>query len=377
MDNKHPIKAIISGGGTGGHIFPAIAIADAIKAKEPEAEILFVGAKGKMEMEKAPKAGYPIEGLWISGFHRQLTFRNLLFPVKLLGSLAKARRILRRFRPDVVVGVGGFASGPTLEMASRMGIPALIQEQNSYAGVTNRLLGKKVQRICVAYSGMERFFPADRLVKTGNPVRKSLQESTATREEGAAHFGFDPKRPILFVFGGSMGARSINEAMAANAALLREHPEVQVLWQYGKLYEAEFGISEAAQLPNVKAQAFIDEMNLAYAMADVIICRSGALTISELYFAGKPAIFIPSPNVAENHQFKNAMAVVEENAAWLIPDEKASEQIIRKALELLEDEKSKKLLSRNIQKLAMPNAAEHIAGEVFELAGKQAGHGAK
>ena len=222
MDRKETkrsrLRAIISGGGTGGHIFPAIAIADAIRQAEPDAEILFVGAKGKMEMEKVPKAGYPIEGLWISGFHRQLTLRNLLFPLKLASSLWKAWRIIGRFRPDVVVGVGGFASGPLLEVATRRGIPTLIQEQNSYAGVTNRLLARKVNKICVAYPGMERYFPAEKIVLTGNPVRKAIQDNTASRAEGAAYFGFDPERPILFIFGGSLGAKSINEAIAANAA---------------------------------------------------------------------------------------------------------------------------------------------------------------
>ncbi len=361
-------KIIISGGGTGGHIFPAIAIADAIKEKQPDAEILFVGAKGKMEMEKVPKAGYPIEGLWISGFHRQLTLRNLLFPIKLLSSLAKAWRIIGRFRPDVVVGVGGFASGPLLEVASRRGLPTLIQEQNSYAGVTNRLLAKKVDKVCVAYEGMERFFPADKVIFTGNPVRKALQENQATREDGAAYFGLDPGRPILLVFGGSLGARSINRALAANAGLLKAHPDVQLLWQYGALYEEEFGRCETARLPNVKAQAFIDRMGLAYAMADVIICRSGALTISELYFAGKPAIFIPSPNVAEGHQTKNAMALVDAGAAWIVRDEEAGELAVAKALELLGDEEAREKLSRNIRKLAMPNAAARIAEEVLKLA---------
>ena len=361
-------KIIISGGGSGGHIFPAIAIADAIKEKQPDADILFVGAKGKMEMEKVPKAGYPIQGLWISGFHRQLTLRNLLFPLKLLSSLLSAWRIIRRFKPDVVVGVGGFASGPLLEVASRRGFPTLIQEQNSYAGVTNRLLAKKVDKACVAYEGMERFFPADKLVLTGNPVRKALQESQANREEGASHFGLDPKRPILFVFGGSLGARSLNLAMAANAGLLKERPEVQMLWQYGQLYEEQFGQCETARLPNVQARPFIDRMDLAYAMADVIICRSGALTISELCFVGKPAIFIPSPNVAEDHQSKNAQALVDAGAAWVVRDEEAKALAVVKALELLNDEPSRKQLGENIRKLAMPNAAARIAEEVLKLA---------
>lgn len=365
---SHKPKIIISGGGTGGHIFPAIAIADAIKEKQPDADILFVGAKGKMEMEKVPKAGYPIEGLWISGFHRELTLRNMLFPVKLLSSLLASWRIIGRFKPDVVVGVGGFASGPLLEAATRRGIPTLIQEQNSYAGVTNRLLAKKVDKVCVAYPDMERFFPAEKLILTGNPVRKVLQESRATREEGAAHFGLAPERPILLVFGGSLGARSINQAIAANAGLLKGRPDVQLLWQYGALYEEQFGRCETARLPNVKAQAFIGQMGLAYAMADVIICRSGALTVSELYFAGKPAILIPSPNVAEDHQTKNAMALVNAGAAWIVRDEEAGELAIARALELLGNAEAQEQLSSNIRKLAMPGAAARIAGEVLELA---------
>ena len=361
-------KIIISGGGSGGHIFPAIAIADAIKEKQPDAEFLFVGAKGKMEMEKIPKAGYPIEGLWISGFHRQLTLRNLLFPLKLLSSLLKSWSIISWFRPDVVVGVGGFASGPLLEVATRRGIPSLIQEQNSYAGVTNRLLAKKVDKVCVAYPGMERFFPEEKIILAGNPVRKALQESLVSREEGARYFGLDPERPILLVFGGSLGARSINQAMASNVAALKERPDVQMLWQYGQLYEEQFGQCETAHLPNVKAQPFIDRMDLAYAMADVIICRSGALAISELYFAGKPAIFIPSPNVAEDHQTMNAMALVDAGAAWVVRDDEARELAIVKALELLNDKNARTQLSENIRKLAMPDAAARIAGEVLSLA---------
>jgi UDP-N-acetylglucosamine--N-acetylmuramyl-(pentapeptide) pyrophosphoryl-undecaprenol N-acetylglucosamine transferase len=368
---KRPIRAIISGGGTGGHVFPAIAIADAIRAQQPDADILFVGALGKMEMEKVPKAGYPIEGLWISGFQRQLSWRNFLFPFKLLSSLGKAWRIVRRFKPDVAVGVGGYASGPLLEMASRQGIPTLIQEQNSYAGATNRLLAKKVDRICVAYPGMARFFPAEKLVLTGNPVRQVLQENTASREEGAAYFGLDATRPILFVFGGSLGARSINEAMAANTELLRQRPQVQVLWQVGALYRAEFTAGETAQLPNVKAQEFVDRMDLAYAMADLVLCRSGALTISELCFAGKPAVFIPSPNVAEDHQMKNAQALAQAGAAEIIENSQARELLIRKAFALLDDGRRRRELSDNIRKLAMPDAAAHIAHQAIELAGRK------
>lgn len=361
-------RIIISGGGTGGHIFPAIAIADAVKAIAPEADIRFVGAKGKMEMEKVPKAGYPIDGLWISGFQRKLTLRNLSFPLKLINSLWRARSIIRRFRPQVAVGVGGYASGPLLQVANSRGIPTLLQEQNSFPGLTNRLLGGKADRICVAYEGMERFFPAQKLMLTGNPVRAQLQDLQATREEGARHFGFDPGKPILFVFGGSLGAWSINEAMAANAAVLKDRPDIQVLWQVGKLYESRYTGCETAQLPNVKAQAFIDGMDLAYAMADVIIARSGALTISELQFAGKPAIFIPSPNVAEDHQSKNAQALVAKNAALMIPDAEASDRIMKDAIALMDAEERCQMLSANIKKLAQPDAAQRIAREVLRLA---------
>ncbi|MEN0002620.1 MAG: UDP-N-acetylglucosamine--N-acetylmuramyl-(pentapeptide) pyrophosphoryl-undecaprenol N-acetylglucosamine transferase, partial [Bacteroidota bacterium] len=294
---QQQLKVIISGGGTGGHVFPAIAIADAIKAKVPTAKFLFVGAQGKIEMEKVPKAGYQIEGLWISGFQRKLTLRNVLFPIKLGWSLLKAWSIISRFKPDVAVGVGGYASGPTLEVAARKGIPCLIQEQNSFPGITNRLLAKKMQQICVAYEGMERFFPKGKLKNTGNPVREGLKVEERDKAAGAAHFGFDAEKASLFVFGGSLGAKSINEAMAANAAFLKAHPEVHVLWQVGKLYYEEYKACATAQLPNVEIRPFIDRMDLAYQWADLVVCRAGALTISELCLLGQPALLIPSPNV--------------------------------------------------------------------------------
>ena len=332
------VKIIISGGGTGGHVFPAIAIADAIKKINPEADILFVGAKDKIEMEKVPKAGYPIKGLWISGFHRKLTLRNLMFPFKLISSLVKAGYIIRSFMPQVAVGVGGFASGPVLDMATRMGIRTLIQEQNSYAGVTNRLLAKKVNRICVAYDRMEKYFPAEKLVLTGNPVRSDLKVAPADRAKAYEYYGFDPNKRTICVFGGSLGAKSINEAMAANAKLLAQHPEVQVLWQAGKLYLDRFRNCATANLPNVQIRDFIDRMDLAYAMADLVICRAGALTIAELCLLGQPAMLIPSPNVAEDHQSKNALALVDKEAAVLLPDQDAEAEIITRALGLLEDE---------------------------------------
>lgn len=361
-------KIIVSGGGTGGHVFPAIAIANAIQQVRPEAEILFVGAKGKLEMEKVPKAGYPIKGLWISGFHRKSMLRNVLFPFKLLHSIIKAAFVIRGFKPNVVVGVGGFASGPVLEMAARMGVPALIQEQNSYAGATNRLLSKKVQKICVAYPNMERYFPKDKLILTGNPVRKDLVESKGSKAEGLKHFGMDSNKKTIFVFGGSLGAKSINEAIAANAALLRSNENIQVYWQCGKLYVEDFQNCEVAQLPNVKMTAFVDRMDLAYAMADLVICRAGASTISELCQLGKAAILIPSPNVAEDHQTKNAMALVEQDAAILLKDKEAKESIIQLALQIIHDEARLEALSGAIKKMAFSDAAETIAGEVLALA---------
>jgi UDP-N-acetylglucosamine--N-acetylmuramyl-(pentapeptide) pyrophosphoryl-undecaprenol N-acetylglucosamine transferase len=361
------MRVLISGGGTGGHVFPAIAIADAVKAALPGAEFLFVGAQGKLEMEKVPKAGYRIEGLWISGVQRKLTLRNLLVPFKLVASLLKARRLIREFRPDVAVGVGGYASGPTLEMACRMGVPALIQEQNSYAGATNRLLGAKVDRICVAYEGMERYFPAEKIVLTGNPVRDAIRNSRATREEGLAFFDLDPNKKTILLVGGSLGARSLNEAMAQQTALLSENPQVQVLWQCGALYIDRFGECETARLPQVRIMPFIDRMDLSYAAADLIVSRAGALAISELCLAGKPAVLVPSPNVAEDHQTKNALALVQKDAAILVKDAEAAQWIIRKALEILKDTSKANMLGKNILSLAKPRAAEDIAEQILQL----------
>lgn len=362
------MKIIISGGGTGGHIFPAIAIADAVKKRKPEAEILFVGAKGKMEMERVPKAGYPIEGLWISGFQRKLTLQNLAFPFKLVSSLLKARSVLKNFKPDVVIGVGGFASGPTLRMATKLGIPTLIQEQNSYPGITNRLLAAKADKICVAYPGMEKFFPKEKIFLTGNPVRQDLADVTGKKAEAAAHFGFDIDKKTIVLMGGSLGARKLNEAMRENFKLLQKRTDVQVLWQAGKLYVDEFSKCETAQLPDVKIAAFLEKMNLAYALADVLICRAGALTISELCIVGKPAILVPSPNVAEDHQTKNAQALAENEAAFLVEDGEAAEEMIPLALRILQNPALASKLSGNIKKMAKPDAAENIVNEIFSLA---------
>ena len=360
------IKIIISGGGTGGHVFPAIAIANEIKRQRPDAEILFVGAKGKIEMEKVPKAGYPIKGLWISGFHRKLTVRNLMFPFKLISSLFKAFGIIQKFKPDVVIGVGGYASGPTLQVATMKGIPTLIQEQNSFPGVTNRLLAKRVNRICVAYEGMEKFFPKEKIHLTGNPVRQDIVELTDRREEGLEHFGLDKNKKTIFLFGGSLGARTLNDSMAANKDLLEKNKNVQVLWQAGKLYIEEFQKTATAALPHVKILAFIDRMDLAYAMADVVICRAGALAISELCLVGKPAILVPSPNVAEDHQTMNAKALSTQNAAVLVEDKNAK-TMLEQALHMLDNEEVMKKIQANVKSLAQPKAAENIVAEVLSL----------
>lgn len=366
------LKVIISGGGTGGHVFPAIAIADALKEQlGKEVEFLFVGAQGKIEMEKVPKAGYPIESLWISGLHRKLTARNLLFPFKLVGSLVKAGGIIRSFRPDIAVGVGGFASGPVLEVAARMNIPTLIQEQNSYAGLTNRLLAKKVDKICVAYDHMDRYFPAEKLVFTGNPVRKGLEKPKESISEALKYFELEQGKPIIFVFGGSLGAQSINEAMAANAGILAKNPNIQVLWQAGKLYYDRFKNCETAQLPNVKIRAFVDRMDLAYVVADLAVCRAGALTIAELTMVKQAAILIPSPNVAEDHQTKNARALVDKQAAVLVKNEAANELIMRKAIAVLKDKTLLDDLRQNISDLARPDAAQNIARQIIELASEK------
>lgn len=362
------MKIIISGGGTGGHVFPAIAIADAIKKLAPDADILFVGAKGKLEMEKVPAAGYPIEGLWISGFQRKLTWQNLLFPLKLLVSSWKARQIVRRFRPDVAVGVGGYASGPVLNAAGAAGIPTVLQEQNSYPGVTNRILAKKAAKICVAYEGMNQFFPSEKIILTGNPVRTEVfQNLEKKRWDGRRHFGLDTDKPTIFIFGGSLGARTLNETMAAGTQILKDNPQVQVLWQCGRFYYEAFRHCETARLRNVTIQAFIDKMDFAYAAADLVIGRAGALTISELCLVGKPAILVPSPNVAEDHQTKNALALVEQDAALMVKDSESKDRMLWTALEVLKNEGLSKRLGANILKLAKPNAAEAIAKEVLKL----------
>jgi UDP-N-acetylglucosamine--N-acetylmuramyl-(pentapeptide) pyrophosphoryl-undecaprenol N-acetylglucosamine transferase len=364
---QQSLRVLISGGGTGGHVFPAIAIADAIRALSPEASIRFVGAKGKIEMEKVPQAGYPIDGLWISGFQRSLSLRNLLFPVKLMLSLWKAYRLVQRFKPQLVIGVGGYASGPVLEVATRLRIPTLIQEQNSYAGVTNRLLAHKVSKICVAYPGMERFFPADRIIFTGNPVRKDILANEADKATAAAEFRLNPEMLTIFISGGSLGALSLNEAMEASATLISSHPDIQIIWQSGKAYHERFAACATASLPNVRLLPFISRMDLAYTLADVVISRAGALTISELCLAGKAAVLIPSPNVAEDHQTQNARSLADKDAAVLIPNDQARNDMMKTAISLLHDPEARQRLSKNIKLLARPDAARDIALEAINL----------
>ncbi|GAB4401603.1 MAG: undecaprenyldiphospho-muramoylpentapeptide beta-N-acetylglucosaminyltransferase [Microscillaceae bacterium] len=360
-------KIIISGGGTGGHIYPAIAIANEIKALRPEAEILFVGAQGRMEMEKVPKAGYPIEGLWISGLQRRLSLQNLLFPAKLWLSLRRAGQILRQFRPQAAVGVGGYASGPLLYAATRHKIPTLIQEQNSFAGLTNRWLASRVQKICVAYEGMEKFFPAQKLVLTGNPVRRDILHLEGKAAEGYAHFGLQPNKPTVLVIGGSQGAKSINEAIAQNLEKF-EQAGAQLLWQTGKNPFQESALSQAGEaLPYVRRTEFIYPMDLAYAVADVVISRAGALSVSELCIAAKPTVFVPLPTAAEDHQTQNARALVAKEAALLVPNAEAHARLVPTALYLLQNAPLRQKFSQHLRPLARPEATRQIAEEVLRL----------
>ncbi|GAB3226746.1 undecaprenyldiphospho-muramoylpentapeptide beta-N-acetylglucosaminyltransferase [Hymenobacter seoulensis] len=359
------MKLIISGGGTGGHIFPAVAIANEVRRRYPEAEILFVGANGRMEMTRVPEAGYRIVGLDISGLQRSLSAQNLLFPIRVMRAVRKAGKILEEFRPDAVVGVGGYASAPVLMAATSRGIPALIQEQNSYAGLVNKLLAKRVQRICVAYQGMEKFFPPERLVLTGNPVRAEIADGQ--RAEALAFFGLQPDRPVLLVIGGSLGARTLNQATAAALPRLRE-AGVQLLWQTGKAYfpEAEKQAAPYDQ-DNLLALEFVRRMDLAYAAADVVISRAGALSVSELCLTGKPSILVPSPNVAEDHQTKNALALTQHNAALLVRDAEAASSLYTEALNLLNNPTQQQQLTANIRQLAYPNATATIVDELLKL----------
>lgn len=360
-------KIIISGGGTGGHIFPAIAIANALKAKFPNVEILFVGADGKMEMEKVPAAGYKIIGLPIMGLQRRLTLENLKFPFMLLKSMRMAKRILKDFQPNVVVGVGGYASGPLLKAATNMNISALIQEQNSYPGITNKMLASKVQKICVAYQGMEKFFPKEKIVLTGNPVRQDIKNLEAKRERAIEHFELDKNKKTILVIGGSLGARTINESIEAGLEKIADK-NIQLLWQTGKWYADKAAKAvEPFQDKHIKTMSFIAKMDYAYAVADLVISRAGASSISELCIAAKATVFVPSPNVAEDHQTKNAMALVNQNAALLVKDVEAKDNLITQVLEVMDDEVQLTKLSRNISKMAFNDSAEIIADEVMKL----------
>ncbi|HVS93105.1 MAG TPA: undecaprenyldiphospho-muramoylpentapeptide beta-N-acetylglucosaminyltransferase [Mucilaginibacter sp.] len=360
-------RIIISGGGTGGHIFPAIAIANALKRLDPATEILFVGAKGRMEMERVPAAGYEIIGLNVQGIQRKSILKNLLLPFRLLGSVLQSISIINRFKPDAAVGVGGYASGPLLYAASWKKIPYLIQEQNSFAGITNKKLGKKAAKICVAFDGMEQFFPSGKIIKTGNPVRKDSVDIKGKREQALKEFKLSADKKTILVTGGSLGARTLNESVLAGLDDIKK-ADVQLVWQTGKFYFGGIKDTLGANIPaDVRVLEFLTRMDLAYAAADVIISRAGAGTIAELCVVGKPVILVPSPNVAEDHQTKNAQSLVKENACEYIPDRDAIQKLVPAALELLKNEHKQKSLGSNISKLALPDADEVIAKEVFKM----------
>ncbi|KIA87441.1 undecaprenyldiphospho-muramoylpentapeptide beta-N-acetylglucosaminyltransferase [Flavobacterium sp. AED] len=356
-------KFILSGGGTGGHIYPAIAIANELKSRFPNAEILFVGANNKMEMQKVPQAGYKIIGLWIAGLQRRLTFDNALFPIKLLSSLLKSRTIIAAFKPDVVIGTGGFASGPLLQVAGIAGIPTVIQEQNSYPGITNKLLSKKASKICVAYENLERFFPKGKMILTGNPVRQDLIDIDSKRAEAIQYFNLDSKKKTLLVLGGSLGARRVNQLIEKELENILSQ-NVQVIWQCGKLYLEDY---KKYNKENVQVVAFIERMDLVYAAADVIISRAGASSVSELCIVGKPVIFIPSPNVAEDHQTKNAQAIVDKKGALILKESELDSQFGLVFEALLKDQGKQNQLSENIKQLAMPEATKQIVDEIVKL----------
>lgn len=366
---KKNIRIIISGGGTGGHIFPAVSIANAIKEQHPEAEILFVGAEGRMEMQRVPAAGYQIIGLPVAGFDRKHLLKNISVLIKLMKSQIKARRIIKEFKPDAAVGVGGYASGPTLKVAGSMGIPTLIQEQNSYAGVTNKLLAKKACKICVAYEGMERFFDKEKIILTGNPVRQNLLNQQMSREEAIRSFNLDPTKKTVLIVGGSLGARTINNCVLNGLDQIRQSG-VQFIWQTGKFYinEAKEKVGHAENYPMLHTTDFITDMAAAYSAADLVISRAGAGSISEFCLLGKPVILVPSPNVAEDHQTKNALALVAKDAALYIKDAEASEKLLKTAIETVQQPETLKKLSTNIAKLAFKDSANTIAEEVWKLA---------
>ena len=379
-EGRGGLKFILSGGGTGGHIYPAIAIANELKLRFPDSEFLFVGAKDKMEMQKVPQAGYEIKGLWIAGLQRKLTVQNMMFPFKLISSLLKSRTIIKKFEPDVVIGTGGFASGPLLQMANSLNIPTVIQEQNSYPGITNKLLSKKANAICVAYENLERFFPAAKIVFTGNPVRQDLLNVETKRQEGISYFNLDANKKTLLILGGSLGARRINQLIEKELDFLLASG-AQVFWQCGKLYFEDYKkynsrnsqpetrnskpATRNSQL--VTVVSFIDRMDLIYAAADFVISRAGASSVSELCLVGKPTIFIPSPNVAEDHQTKNAKAIVDKKGALLIRENDLNEKFETVFKQLIQDENLQKSLSKNIKQLAKPNATKDIVEEIIKL----------
>lgn len=370
MDKTENIKVIVSGGGTGGHIFPAVSIADAIIAMVPDAEVLFVGAEGKMEMQRVPAAGYKIIGLPVAGFNRKNLLKNIPVLFKLIKCQKMARKIIKEFKPMVVVGVGGYASGPTLKTAAAMGVPTLIQEQNSYAGVTNKILAKSARKICVAYEGMERFFPKDKIVLTGNPVRQGLVEARLTKAEAVEKMGLNPSRRTVLIIGGSLGARTMNESVIGNLSIIREAQNVQFVWQTGKYYSDEIKerLSKEAAVPNLKVTDFVADMATAYAAADLVVSRAGASSISELCVLHKPSILVPSPNVAEDHQTKNAQALSTRGAAILVADKDAVAQLIPMAIKTVADDALLSSLGENAGKMAFYDSAKVIAEEVLKLA---------
>lgn len=353
-------KVIISGGGTGGHIFPAIAIANQIQKEYPKAKILFIGAEGRMEMTKVPAAGYHIIGLWISGLQRRITIKNLSLPFKILSSLFKARNIIKRFQPDVVIGVGGYASAPTLRIASMMKIPTIVQEQNSFPGKTNKILSKSVSKVCVAYEGLEKFFPQEKIEITGNPVRSHAVQVEGKKEEGIVAFDLDPNKKTVFVVGGSLGAKTLNDSFVDKLELLQKN-DIQLIWQCGSYQFDELKEKTSKMdMSGIVLTKFINEIELAYAAADVIVSRAGAIAISELCIIGKPIVLVPSPNVAEDHQTKNAMALVKDNAALLVKDAEARSVLVDELLTLISNEEKQNQLSENIKKKAISNADERI-----------------
>ena len=369
--NSQQPKIIISGGGTGGHIFPAIAIADCLKKRYPQADILFIGAENRMEMDRVPKAGYPIEGLWISGFKRELSLDNLSFPFKLISSMLKARKILKRFKPDVVIGVGGFASGPTMKTAASMGIPIVIQEQNSYPGITNKIVAKKAAKICVAYENMEQWFPKDKIVLTGNPLRNNIVPMDDRREEGVNFFGLDPEKKTILLVGGSQGALGINRGISAQLASFKDN-DYQMIWQTGKHYyeKALKEVEENGLQNRIKCTVFIDRMDLAYAAADVVISRAGAMSISELSLLNKAVVFVPLPTAAEDHQTKNAMSLVNAKAAMIVKNAETEKELLPAVFELLKNEDRQNEMKGNIARFARPNAAEDIVDQIEKILNK-------